>query len=133
MQAVARAFRILLDDDRIGALWHGGAGEDTHGLASPDAACEAVPRLRFPDHGQACVRIAGVGRAHRIAVHGGGIERRLRQLGDHVLRKHAAGRIEEPYALGSDDGDAVENAGQRLFDGNERHDQSSRPALLSAR
>ena len=45
-RSVADAARILLDEDRVGAVRHRRAGEDAHGLAGADRAGEAARRRR---------------------------------------------------------------------------------------
>ena len=44
------AARILLDEDRVGAVGHRRAGEDAHGLAFADRAVERRAGRRFADH-----------------------------------------------------------------------------------
>ena len=73
------------------------AGENARRLAGPDRAVERPPACDSPMTRKLGRHLADVGCAHRIAVHGGGIERRLRQrcrdvLGEHALARRRAGR-----------------------------------------
>ena len=88
--AVARG--VLLDDDGIGAGGQRRAGEDAHGLAR-GRRCRRRDGRRRPAPITASVAgsLRDVGRAHGVAVHGGGIERRLRQQRGERLRPACAG------------------------------------------
>ena len=85
----AVALGVLLDDDGIGAGGNGRAGEDAHGLPRATRAGEGMPGGGLADHGERGGELADVGAAHGIAVHGRGIERRLRQAGGQRLGQHA--------------------------------------------
>ena len=88
------------------------AGEDAHRLAGADGAAEAVAR---PRSCRSIVSVAGSVatsvRAHRVAIHGGGGEGRLRRAGGKRRGERPPGRIGERNRLGLDrDRDAREHA-----------------------
>ena len=107
------AARILLDEDRVGAVRHRRAGEDAHRLAFADRAVERRAGRRFADHRKlrADGEIAG---AHRIAVHRRSREGRLRAQRLHRLGQHAVGGIGERNRLGADRLGVVEQPAQAL-------------------
>ena len=62
---------VLLDDDRVGAVGKGRAGEDAHALALFDAARERPAGGAFANELQRRGTFRKVGATHRVAVHGG--------------------------------------------------------------
>ncbi len=114
---VALADRVLLDDDRIRAGRDRRAGEDACRLSRADGAGERMSRGRLADHGQGCRQRAHVGGTHGVAVHGGGIERRLRHERGQRLGQRAPARRLDGDRLGRQRLDAVENTAQGFFDG----------------
>ena len=89
--AVARG--DLLDHHGVGAARHHAAGEDARRLAGPDLAIERPPRRDLADDGETRRRRRHIGGAHRIAVHGGDIGRRLGAQRREIGREHAAAGI----------------------------------------
>ena len=87
---IAVAGGVFLDDDAVGAFGHGCAGEDAHGLAGADATSERVPGGGFADQLEARRQRRGIGGAHRVAVHGRGVEGRLRQARRKRLGENAS-------------------------------------------
>ena len=101
--------------DGVGALGHGRAGENAHGgggreLARRVAAAALAAQRQYKTGGHQ------VGGAHGIAVHGGGIERRLRQQRGEGSGQRAPVRSLDGDALGLRGRNALDDAGQRLFD-----------------
>ena len=128
----AVALGVLLDDDGIGAVGHRRAGEDAHRLALADAAGEGMARGGLADDCEPRRKLPHVGCLHGIAVHGRGVERRLRDERPQRLGQHATVRLLDGYALRLGRLDALEDAGQRLFDRQQGHGDQ-RPLLSAAR
>ena len=74
----------------------------------------------LPDHGEGGGKLGDVGRAHGIAVHRRGIERRLRQQRGERLGQRAPMRRLDGHGLGVRRLDAVEDAGKGVLDGQGR-------------
>ncbi len=110
---VAIARGVLLDEDRVGTLRHRGAGEDADRLARAERRGVAPAGRRLAHHTE---RSRQVGCAHRVAVHGGGGEGRLRAQGDDRLGEHAAAGLGERHGLGRQMRGRGEQAGLRLVD-----------------
>ena len=94
--ACARRGTSMRSPSRLTSSWitmasapsgSGGAGRNADGGARFAASCKAMTGGGFADHVQTSRR---VGAAHRIAVHGGGRERRLVARGHDGLRQDAA-------------------------------------------
>ncbi len=117
--AVARG--VLLHDDEIRACRHRRAGRDAHRLAGADASREAVPGGRFADDGQRGREGRDIGGAHRVAVHHGRIERRLRQERRERESQRAPACRRPLNRPGRGRLHAVEHAGERLFHRQECH------------
>ena len=100
---------------------------------APTVPANGPPALDSPMTRNVDRHLADIGRAHRIAVHGGSVERRLRQLRGDVLGQHALGRAEQVDALGAERRRAVEHAPQRLVDGEQRHLSAPIPKFAGAR
>jgi hypothetical protein len=83
-QRVAATLGVFLDDDAVGALRDAGAREDAHRLTGSDRPGERAAGVGFADDAQARRDAGEVGGARGVAVHGGGVERRLRQRRRHV-------------------------------------------------
>ena len=114
---IAVGFRVLLDDDGIGALGQGAAGEDTHRLARLHGAVVRGPGGRPADHRKAHGHARHIGRAHRVAVHGGDVLGWLGDPGGHVLGEHPAERLGQTHGLGRQGPERRRDAGQRFLDG----------------
>ena len=89
------AFRVLLDDDGVGAGRYDATGEDARGLTLVHAAREWMSGCDLADDFERHRNTRHVGRADRVAVHGGEIGRRLGAQRYHVGGEHAAVRIIE--------------------------------------
>ena len=112
---------ILLDGDGVGAVRHRRASEDAHRLARTDTALEARTSRGFADQLQRCRERGHVGRAHRIAVHGRGIEGRLSQRRGKIGGKHPAMRLGNGDVLRLERRKALQDKRERIVDGKERH------------
>ena len=88
--ALILALDILLNDDGVGAVRHGRAGEDAHRFAGTQRAGERASGGGLADHRQRRRRRRGVDGAQRVAIHGGVGKRRLGAQGLKVARQHAA-------------------------------------------
>ena len=125
--AVAVALHVLLDDDRVGALRHRGAGENPHRLSGPDDARKGAARRGFADEGQRRGRVPRILGPQRITVH--------RRIGEGRLgpqRRDRAGEhtpvrgVERHDLFGERRGHGGKHAVQRLADGNHAaHDRAS--------
>ena len=108
---------VLLNDDGVGAVGHRRAGEDAHRLARTDSALESAAGGGFADHRQGRGRRRRIGRAHRVAVHGGVGKRRLGAQRLKVAREHAAiSRFKSDLFLLERRLGGGEHARQRLLD-----------------
>jgi hypothetical protein len=87
---VAIARRVLLDHDGVASCGQDAAGENARGFAGIDAAGEWPPRRDLADQLEPRGRARHVLGAHRIAVHGGDIFRRLRAERAEVFGEDAA-------------------------------------------
>ncbi len=96
---IAVARRVLLDDDGIAAFRQHAAGEDARGLARLECRGQRPAGRHLADELQACGRRGDVLAAHRVAVHGGDIVRRLGAACGEILGEHAAFRLGERHAL----------------------------------
>jgi hypothetical protein len=129
--------RVLLDDDRVGAARQRRAGEDAHRFSPPDAAREAAPGDARADDAQRRWRARHVLRAHRVSVHGGGGERRLRAQGGEIARQGALVTGVQRHGLGGDRlAHAGEHPAKRFLDGKQAHASAAsklpeRPPLLA--
>ena len=74
----ASRFRILLNDDGIGAARQRRSGEDADCLAGSYFTGEGMPGRSRADHLKHRARVLDVSRANGVAIHGRGIEGRLR-------------------------------------------------------
>ncbi len=83
-------YRVLLNDDGIRASRHRRAGIDPHRFAGTNLATEAGSRRGLANHREARRQCRHIRGAHRIPIHGRGIEGRLRQAGGEILGEHAA-------------------------------------------
>ncbi len=72
-------FGVFLNENGVGPCGNRRAGEDAHGLALPHRTCKSMAGGGLADDGENRADFRRVGAAQRIAVHGGSIERRLRQ------------------------------------------------------
>ena len=119
---VAVAARILLDDDRVGAVRHRRAGEDADRLARRHDAREAAPGEARADDAQRRGRARHVRRAHGVAVHGGSGEGRLRAQGGEVGGERAPVAGSERNVLGGEGlAHACEHPAERFLDGKQAH------------
>ena len=76
------------------------AGEDARGFAGADVAGERPAGRDLADHAQMRGRARDVGGAHRIAVHGGDVLRRLGAPRREIFGQHAAFGVVERHLLG---------------------------------
>jgi hypothetical protein len=81
--------RVFLNDDRISSDRQRSAGENAYGLSGSNAAGKGMPRRCGADHSEGGRQPSDIGGAHGIAVHGGGIERRLGQQRGQRLGQRA--------------------------------------------
>ena len=99
----------------------GGAGEDAHRLTGPEHALVGAAGGRPSDHLEPSRDPVGdlghVGRAHRVAVHGGNVRGRLGDPRRHVLGQHAAQRLGQAHGLGRQRREGGRDARQRFGDG----------------
>ena len=77
---------IFLNDHRIGTLGEGSACKDAHRLPTFHRALEAMPRRRNADQ----LKLGAISRNHRVAIHGGALERRLVAAGFQRQSQHPA-------------------------------------------
>ena len=77
---------------------------------------------RLADDGERRRQLCHVSRPDCVAVHGGGIERRLGDERLQRLRQYAAARLLDGDGLGLGRGHAVEDALQGFFDREQGHD-----------
>ena len=103
-RAVVVGFGVLLDEDGVGTGRHRRAGEDAHGLARPDGAVVAVAGGGHADDLQGGRHVGGIGGAHGVAVHRGGIEGRLGAPRLERLGQRAAGGLGQRHILGTTPG-----------------------------
>jgi hypothetical protein len=102
--------RVFLDDDRIGSGRQRSTSEDAHGLAGCDGAGKGMPRRRRADHSEAGRQASDVTCAHRVSIHGGGIEGWLRQQRGQWLGQRAPVRCLHRSKFDSRRLDAIEDA-----------------------
>ena len=79
---VCFALAVFLDHDLVGTRRHGGAGGNPHGTTGLERAAERMAGGRLALQGQADAGRVEIGRAHRIAIHGRDVRRRLGQKRD---------------------------------------------------
>ena len=87
--------RVLLDQDRIGALGNRRAGKNPHGLAGPEGSRKAMTGGALADLLQPDGKLGEIARPNGVAVHGGDRDGRLSAFGDKVARKRASERPRE--------------------------------------
>ena len=132
-ERVAVALGVLLDDDGVGALRARGAPVKMRTASpAPTAAGEGPPGAPRRSRASVGRHRRDVGGAHRVAVHGGGIERRLRQASRPRARpargrRRRAGRRSRRRSAST----PSRMRAQRLVDGEQRH--GSRALLGAAR
>ena len=118
-------YRVLLNDDGIRAFRHRRAGKDPHRFAGTNLTAEAGSRRSLANHREARRQCRHIRGAHRIAIHGRGVEGRLRQARGEILGEHAAERVRERHAFGFERIEPVRDAGESFSDGEQRHEQSA--------
>ena len=109
-------FRVLLDDDGVGAGRHHAAGEDARGLSGADLAVERPARRDLADQLQRRRHLRDIGGAHRIAVHRRHVGRRLGAQRRDIGGQHAAFGFDQRRVLARQRLDAIEHAGERVSD-----------------
>ena len=103
------------------------AGEDARRFAGADRALERMPGGDFADELEPRRRGRDIGGAHRIAVHGGDVGRRLRAQRREVGGEHAAVRVRERRGFGRQRLGVREHARERLRDRHQRHGSTPSP------
>ena len=88
-------------------------------LTVPEKGC---PAAASPMTASVAGQLGHVGNPDCVAVHGGGIERRLGDERLQRFRQHAAARLLDGDGLGLGRGHAVEDALQGFFDREQGHD-----------
>jgi hypothetical protein len=114
--AIAGALGIFLDNDVVCSRRHGGTGEDAYRLASRDGAGKQMAGCSFADHLQLGRKARQIRRAHRVAVHGRGVEWWLGELGSQRLGQHAAARGLDGDRLSAERLRIREDAGKGVLD-----------------
>ena len=92
---VAVPGRHLLDHDGVGAARHDAAGKYARRLAGSDLAVEWLARRDLADHPETGGRPRHIGGAHRIAIHGRDVGRRLGAQRREVGGEHPAMGIDQ--------------------------------------
>ena len=109
--------RILLKEDRVGPFRDRCAGEDAHGLALADRPCVSLAGGRGADHREPRGEGGHILRAHRVAIHGRGVERRLGPQRRKRPGENAPVSLRDRHAFGFERPGAGKEPSQRLFDG----------------
>jgi hypothetical protein len=107
---------VLLDDDGVGTFGHWGASEDPHSLSCPDSAAVRMPGRRLANYPELRGKGGNVGRADRVAIHGGGIEGGLRQARGEGGGQNAPSSLFDGHGFGRGRLDTVQDLLHRLCD-----------------
>jgi hypothetical protein len=124
--AVAGGAGVFLDQNGVGTLGHHAACEDTHRLAGSEHAGERFAGRRLADHAQARRRARNVGGAHRVTVHGRGVERRLGAQRGKRRGQDTVGAVGDRQGFGLEPSGPGKQPGQGLVDRHQAHGVSLR-------
>jgi len=123
--ALALGDRVLLDHDGVRASGNDAAGEDSHRFAGADYSRERPARRDLADHGELCVDLGRISRAHGVTVHR---RHRLRRLGTprrDVAREHVVVGFVEWNHLFRQRLHAGQHRGERVRNRHQGHGEDS--------
>ena len=122
--AVALAPGVFLHHHQIGALGHRRPGEDPRRGAGGERGGEGAPGGGLAHYRQ---RAGQVGGAQGIAVHRGGIERRLGDPRHRVRKEHPACGVAQVHVLALRCGRKAQHQRQRVLDRQQAHGAAPGP------
>ena len=96
----AVACRVFLDDDAVGTVGQGRAGEDAHRFAASEHTVERSAGRHGADDAELCRYVRNVVGAHGISVHRRKIGGRLRSPRNRFLGENAARRLRQRNHFG---------------------------------